>query len=94
MILAYQAADMREGAMPTDYRSSVTDRVTEIHAPALVIVGENDEPDFRVIADLLAANLPDAHLEVFPDCWHMTPMEQPEEFNAQLIGFLRTANAV
>jgi len=93
MILGFQAADMRESAMPPGYRSSLSDRVPEIRTPTLVIVGENDEPDFRIIADLLSANLPNARQIVFPHCWHMTPMEYPDQFNAALVSFMRSSNA-
>lgn len=88
-ILAFQAPDQREGASLTDYRSDLTDRLTEISAPTLVISGENDDPDFGLIADLLAANLPNARQIVMPDCWHLPPLEYPDEFNEALVSFLR-----
>ena len=88
-ILAFQAADQREGASPTDYRSDLTDRLTEISAPTLVVSGENDDADFGLIADLLAANLPIARQIVMADCWHLPPLEYPDEFNEALVSFLR-----
>ncbi len=93
MVLAYPAADYREGALPADYAPTVADRLHEINAPALVVVGESDIPDFRLTADLLAENLPNARKLVLPDCGHVPPLEQPQAFNQALIAFLREWNA-
>ncbi len=90
-VLAYPAADYREGAIPPGYRPTVADRLSEIAAPTLVIVGEDDIPDFRLIADLLAENLPHARRLVIPDCGHLPPLEQPDAFNEALIAFLQRA---
>ncbi len=92
MVLAYPAADYREGAIPANYRPTVADRLGEIAAPALVVVGEHDIPDFRLIADLLTENLPSARKLVLPDSGHLPPLEQPEAFNQALITFLREAS--
>jgi pimeloyl-ACP methyl ester carboxylesterase len=90
MVLGYQAADYREEAMAeAAEQPQVIERLSEIGAPALVVVGENDVPDFRLIADILAANLPNARQVVMADCWHLPPLEKPEAFNETLVGFLR-----
>jgi pimeloyl-ACP methyl ester carboxylesterase len=84
---------MRDGARPPEYRPDIADRLSEVTAPALVVVGENDVLDFRLIADVLAENMPDARLVVMPDCWHLPPVEKPNEFNRLLIDFLRNSRA-
>jgi len=89
ILLDFQAPDMRDGARPADYRADIADRLGEIAAPTLVIAGENDVADFRLIADVLAENIPGARLMIIPDCWHLPPLEKPEEFNGMLISFLR-----
>jgi len=89
IMLGFQAADMREGGRPPDYRPDLAVRLPEVTAPTLVIVGEHDIPDFRLIADVLAENIPHARLTVIPDCWHLPPVEKPSEFNDLLISFLR-----
>jgi 3-oxoadipate enol-lactonase len=91
ILVDFQAPDMRDGARPADYRPDIAGRLAKIRAPTLVIVGENDNPDFRLIADILAENIPDARLTVIPDCWHLPPVEKPEEFNELLVDFLKTA---
>ena len=89
MVLAFPAADYREGAIPAGYAPTVADRLGDIAAPALVIAGEDDIPDFRLIADILAANLPSARQMLMPGCGHVPPLEQPDAFNQVLIDFLR-----
>jgi pimeloyl-ACP methyl ester carboxylesterase len=93
VLLGFQAPDMREGARPPDYRPDLASRLGEVQAPTLVVVGENDIPDFRLIADVLAENLPGARKEMIPDCWHLPPNEWPEHFNAILLSFLREQSA-
>jgi pimeloyl-ACP methyl ester carboxylesterase len=88
-ILEFQAPDMREGARPLDYQATVADRLSRVAAPTLVMVGENDDADFRLIADLLNANLPNARQTVMADCWHLPPLEYPDEFNEALVSFIR-----
>lgn len=89
IVLSFQAPDMREGGRPADYRPDLAVRLPEVVAPTLVVVGEHDIGDFRLIAEVLAENLPRARLIVMPDCWHLPPVEKPDEFNEMLISFLR-----
>jgi 3-oxoadipate enol-lactonase len=93
MVLAYPAADYREGALPAGYAPDAIDRLHEIKAPTLVVVGERDIADFRLVADVLAGNLPRARRLVLPDCGHLPPVEQPDAFNDALIAFLREPHA-
>jgi 3-oxoadipate enol-lactonase len=93
MVLAYPAADYREGALPAGYVPDVIDRLHEIEAPTLVVVGERDIADFRLVADVLAGNLSRARKLVLSDCGHLPPVEQPDPFNEALIAFLREPDA-
>jgi 3-oxoadipate enol-lactonase len=67
-----------------------TDRLAELRAPVLVLVGAEDLPDFRLAAELVAANAPHAHMVVVPGAGHMLPLERPDEINRLLLEFLRT----
>mgnify|MGYP000138548352 CR=1 FL=1 len=67
------------------------DRLGAIRAPALVVVGELDLPDFHRLAGHLAAHLPDVRRVVLPGVGHMSNMEAPAAFNAALLEFLETA---
>src|SRR5262249_7719324 len=73
ILLDFQAPDMRDGARPADYRPEIAGRLGEIRSPTLVVAGEHDIPDFRLIAQVLAENIPNAMLSVIPDCWHLPP---------------------
>lgn len=66
------------------------ERLGEIKAPTLVLVGEQDLPDFRGIAAKLAAEIPGACQAVMPGAGHLLPVEQPEAFTAALLAFLST----
>lgn len=60
------------------------------HLPALVVGAAQDLAIPPVHAELLASMLPAAELHVIPDAGHMANLEQPEEFNRVLLGFLRS----
>ena len=64
------------------------DRLGEVRAPTLVIVGDQDLPDVLAGADLLASGIPGARKVVVPDAAHMVNMERPEAFNRLVLEFL------
>ena len=68
---------------------TVADRLPEVHAPALVLVGELDMADFHSFARTYAERLPDARLQIVPGAGHMANMDQPEAVNNALLAFLR-----
>lgn len=69
------------------------ERLAEIRAPTLVIVGERDVPDIRRTADLLAAGIPNATQLVMPNAGHLPNVEAPAEFNRAVAGFLDRLDA-
>jgi 3-oxoadipate enol-lactonase len=66
----------------------VTDRLAEISAPTLVVVGELDVETPVVYAQALADGIPHAELQVIAGVGHLTPAEAPTEFNAVVRTFL------
>jgi 3-oxoadipate enol-lactonase len=66
----------------------VAERIGEIQAPTLVLVGEEDVPDIRAIADRLAREIPNARFETIANTAHVPSMERPEEFDRLVLGFL------
>ena len=66
----------------------VAQRLGEIKAPALVLVGEEDVPDIHAIADRLAREIPGARRETIADAAHVPSMERPREFEELVLGFL------
>lgn len=63
-------------------------RLGEISAPTLIVVGENDLPDFQRIADLLRANIPESRKVNLPGAGHLSPLEASEPFNALVLEYL------
>jgi pimeloyl-ACP methyl ester carboxylesterase len=56
----------------------VPDRLNDITIPTAVMVGEREMPGFRGYADEAAEGIPNATLEVVPDCGHLLPLEAPD----------------
>jgi 3-oxoadipate enol-lactonase len=69
----------------------MTDRLGEIHAPALVIVGEEDPGTPVEMARDIHGALPGAELAILRSASHLSNLEQPDEFNRVLAGFLDKA---
>ena len=65
------------------------DRLAEIGAPTLVILGELDVPDLHAIAALLEERIPHAMGFNVPGAGHMVNMEAPKMFNDATLRFLR-----
>ena len=67
----------------------VIDRLKEIHAPALVLVGEDDEA-YQRAAEVMAAKLPRAQLARIPAAGHIANIEAEEPFNARAVAFFES----
>jgi pimeloyl-ACP methyl ester carboxylesterase len=63
-----------------DLQPPAATRLSEIEVPTLAVVGEEDVPDFRTIAEQLSNEAPNARKVVVPGAAHMVPLERPEEF--------------
>ena len=64
------------------------DRLGQVQAPALIAVGELDQPDMIAIAEHLVAGIPGARHVVLPGVAHLPPMERPAEFAQLIRGFI------
>jgi 3-oxoadipate enol-lactonase len=62
-----------------------------ITAPALLVTGAHDLPDFRDIAIHLAGRLPQARHVHLDWAGHLPSLERPEEINSLLLGFLTSS---
>lgn len=67
---------------------TAVDRLPDIQAPSLLIVGEEDQPRVFAAADLLERELPNVRRVVIPDTAHLPNMERPEHFNRLVMDFL------
>lgn len=65
-------------------------RLSQIQAPTLIIVGDQDRPRPLAAADLLAKDLSNARKVVMRNTAHLPNMESPEEFNTLILDFLKS----
>ena len=63
-------------------------RLHEITAPTLVVVGDHDVPTIYEAIDLLMAKVPHARKVVIQDAAHLPNLEHPDEFNRVVLDFL------
>jgi 3-oxoadipate enol-lactonase len=66
------------------------DQLENIKSPALIITGQHDLPDFRIIAQTLHQKIAGSVKKEIAGAGHMCNMENPEEFNALVIQFLKS----
>ena len=66
----------------------VAERLEEVRAPTLVVVGDEDVDDMHMLAKRFAAEIPDAQLATIAGAAHVPSLEQPELFDAVVLGFL------
>ena len=62
-------------------------RLDEVTCPVLVACGENTLSITPDMIAAIAARIPDAHTEVWPDRGHFGPLENPEYAAASMLRF-------
>lgn len=73
----------------TCHRFDVRDRLDEISAPSLAVVGEYDRLTPRWYHEYLADNIPECDLAVIGNAAHLAMVERPAAFNAVVRQFLK-----
>jgi 3-oxoadipate enol-lactonase len=81
--IAYEL-QLREGAEPDELDPPVSDRLSEIAAPATIAVGDRDVVDFTQVAERLHAALAHSTLQVIEDAGHLPALDRPDAV-AQLV---------
>ncbi|NIN92858.1 alpha/beta fold hydrolase [bacterium] len=64
-------------------------RLNEIQAPTLVVVGDLDMPGILEIVQMIKENVAGAETFTIADVAHMVNMEKPEDFNKIVLDFLK-----
>lgn len=82
----YRAEKPWGDAQPLD--PPAAERLREVKAPTLVLVGDLDDAGTQVACRQLAQGIPGSRLEVFPGVAHMLNLEKPERFNGLVREFL------
>ncbi|MBP6015179.1 MAG: alpha/beta fold hydrolase [Candidatus Promineofilum sp.] len=67
---------------------AAAERLGDVRAPTLIVVGAVDAPRTLAAAERLATELPDARKIVMSGAAHLPNMEQPEAYNRHLRAFL------
>jgi 3-oxoadipate enol-lactonase len=75
--------------MKAFYNLDFTDQLSQIKAPALLIVGESDLIKGREYADIIANHIPQAEFAIIPQAGHAVCLEKPAMVNTLLIGFVK-----
>ena len=89
MVAGFQAAEYLVGSETPGYvQPDLAARLGEVTAPTLVVAGQDDIPDFVIIATLMEANIPGARRVELAGCGQLPPMEDPVAFNRTLLEFL------
>jgi pimeloyl-ACP methyl ester carboxylesterase len=84
--LQNEAAELGEEWEP---EPPAADRLPDIQAPTLLIVGDEDQPRVFAAADLLEKELPNVRKVVMHGTAHLPNMEHPEGFNRIVLDFLQ-----
>ena len=91
------AEKIMAGVPPDTYRKAVQllttfDRRKElanIRVPTLVLSGSDDKTAPPSVMEKMASKIPGAEYVCLDGCGHLGPMDQPDAFNAALLGFLQ-----
>jgi 3-oxoadipate enol-lactonase len=67
----------------------LADRLSEVKAPTLILVGDEDVPDMQAIAQRLEREIPGSRRETIANTAHVPSMERPREFDGLVLPFLR-----
>ena len=73
-----------------DGDAELVDIIKQIKCPALVMTGQDDLGNSPDMACRMAEAIPTCRLVILPKLKHMALIEDPKQFNAHLISFLRT----
>jgi 3-oxoadipate enol-lactonase len=87
-----RAYELQRDAPEPEVRGPQRKLLSSLQPPTLVLVGEDDGPDFHAIASRIADEAPNARLEVVPGARHFPSLEQPDAFERLVFPFLGDAN--
>ena len=68
---------------------SAFERLHELAAPTLVIVGELDDASIATMSEVLTTRIVGARKVIISGAAHLPNMEKPEEFNQRVFAFLQ-----
>ncbi|MFC2017749.1 alpha/beta fold hydrolase [Chloroflexota bacterium] len=75
-------------------RPDLTERISEINKPVLIIVGERDVAAPSYISEEMHRRIEGSQMVVLPDCNHVCIEEQPDTFNSIVSEFLYRVESI
>jgi pimeloyl-ACP methyl ester carboxylesterase len=66
----------------------LAERLGDVRARTLLVVGDEDVPDMHAISERLEREIPGARRETIAGAAHVPSMERPQEFDELVLGFL------
>lgn len=86
-ILTTYQAEKNEGK-PQGMQPPANERLSQLHVPTLVMIGDLDEASTQQSCRHLAEEVPGARFELFEGAAHMLNLEQPDKFSRLVLDFL------
>lgn len=93
MVDNFKAVEYISKGWPQAPEPPTAERLAQIKAPTLVVIGSLDGKNLQNIADTLASKIPNARKVVIRDASHHPPVETPEAFNRVLLEYLKAATS-
>ena len=93
MVEAFQFEALMKVRLPPTAKPTHLERLDQVKAPTLVVVGTEDQPHVRSASETAAKKIPGAKIITYPATGHMLSMEQPKKFNRDLEAFLKKVAA-
>lgn len=74
--------------MESFYQLNITEQLSNIKSPTLVLVGELDILKSRKYSEIIVQQIPHAEFIIIPGAGHASCLEKPNEFNSIVLGFV------
>jgi 3-oxoadipate enol-lactonase len=89
-IKRFSAIDMESFAemMSAFYNINITNELSQINCPTLVVIGEEDRIKGREYAQLIAEKIENSEFVIVPGAGHALCLDKPDPLNTLLIGFV------
>ena len=88
MMLDANAEGVARALIAMRDRPDSTSLLSRIDVPVLALVGEHDSVTPPAESSRIAGSVPNGRFAVVPNAGHLSNLENPSAFNAELIGFL------
>ena len=85
---------INQGLVALAERSETCSTLSEVTIPALIICGREDEVTPLVQSEFMNKNIKGSILRIIDNAGHVSNLEQPHEFNKNLLDFLTTLSII